>query len=185
MKLLGAYSSFKSSFPGKIISIDVLCVFWCLQIFLFHSSFLHISYQADFPKISQSPLFMKRRNEFRTRRGKYLNTNRTITLSFFSPAFSWQNNEFLSLSRVRPTLAVAPDTSTSITARAKPAEKPITPLSVYTGSRLYARPRNVFPLRPRMQRETRSYPRRSGRPAFGEKLPKKPRVAVDPRWSTA
>ncbi|KYQ58099.1 hypothetical protein ALC60_03151, partial [Trachymyrmex zeteki] len=76
--------------------------------------------------------------------------------------------------------AVAADTSTSIVARARPAEKPITPLSVYTGSRLYARPRNVFPLRPRMQRETRSYPRRSGRPAFGEKLPKKPRVADTP-----
>ncbi|EGI61599.1 hypothetical protein G5I_10163 [Acromyrmex echinatior] len=76
--------------------------------------------------------------------------------------------------------AVATDTSTSIVVRARPAEKPITPLSVYTGSRLYARPRNVFPLRPRMQRETRSYPRRSGRSAFGEKLPKKPRVADTP-----
>lgn len=50
-----------------------------------------------------------------------------------------------------------PNTSTSIAARARPAEKLITPLSVYTGSRLHARPRNVFPLRPRMQRETCSY----------------------------
>ncbi|KYN20650.1 hypothetical protein ALC57_06967 [Trachymyrmex cornetzi] len=94
------------------------------------------------------------------------------------------NRESLRVSAFPITLAnskfgaVAADTSTSIVVRARPAEKPITPLSVYTGSRLYARPRNVFPLRPRMQRETRSYPRRSGRPAFGEKLLKKPRVAA-------
>lgn len=115
---------------------------------------------------------MRCRNGFYIRRWKYI-TNRARSLFLFT--FSRQNtNSF----RSRGFGAVAPDTSTSIAAQAKPAEKPITTLSVYTGSRLYARPRNVFPLRSRMQRETCSYPRHSGRSAFGEKLPKKPRVAV-------
>lgn len=61
-----------------------------------------------------------------------MHRQRVLALSFFPTSFSRQNGGFLSLLRERRSA----QTTTSIAARARPTEKLITPLSVYTGSRL-------------------------------------------------